>query len=156
MTAILPEHVPVITIDGPTASGKGTVAHRVAKALGWSVLDSGALYRLTALAALRRGVPADDEPAVARVAQALDVRFDGPHVYLDGAEASHDIRREEAGNFASRVAAFPGVRQALLELFLIQKAAYEVQYEAANRPAWLSIPIRGLLSIVGRKGGADG
>jgi len=115
MTAILPEHVPVITIDGPTASGKGTVAHRVAKALGWSVLDSGALYRLTALAALRRGVPADDEPAVARVAQALDVRFDGPHVYLDGAEASHDIRREEVGNFASRVAAFPGVRQALLE-----------------------------------------
>ena len=105
---------PVITIDGPTASGKGTVAHRVAKALGWAVLDSGALYRLTALAAINRGIAAHDEPAVARVAETLDVRFEGPHVYLEGADAGHDIRREEVGNFASRVAAFPGVRQALL------------------------------------------
>ena len=72
----------VITIDGPTASGKGTVAHRVAKALGWDVLDSGALYRLTALAAIKQGVAADDEAGVARVAETLDVRFDGPHVYL--------------------------------------------------------------------------
>ncbi|PND31813.1 cytidylate kinase [Achromobacter sp. HZ01] len=107
--------VPVITIDGPTASGKGTVAHRVAKALGWEVLDSGALYRLTALAAIERGLSADDEPAVARAAETLDVRFDGPHIYLEGREVGHDIRREEVGNFASRVAAFPGVRQALLE-----------------------------------------
>ncbi|WP_116521584.1 (d)CMP kinase [Achromobacter insuavis] len=106
---------PVITIDGPTASGKGTVAHRVAKALGWAVLDSGALYRLTALAAINRGVDAADEPAVARVAETLDVRFDGPHVYLEGADVGHEIRREAVGNFASRVAAFPGVRQALLE-----------------------------------------
>jgi len=105
---------PVITIDGPTASGKGTVAHRVAKALGWAVLDSGALYRLTALAAINRGIAAEDEPAVARVAETLDVRFEGPHVYLEGVDAGHDIRREEVGNFASRVAAFPGVRQALL------------------------------------------
>ena len=105
---------PVITIDGPTASGKGTVAHRVAKALGWDVLDSGALYRLTALAAMRQGVP----PRTAgggRVAETLDVRFDGPHVYLEGGDVGHEIRREEVGNFASRVAAFPGVRQALLE-----------------------------------------
>ncbi|MGE8641288.1 MAG: (d)CMP kinase, partial [Achromobacter sp.] len=105
----------VITIDGPTASGKGTVAHRVAKALGWDVLDSGALYRLTALAAIKQGVAADDEAGVARVAETLDVRFDGPHVYLEGADVGHDIRREEVGNFASRVAAFPGVRRALLE-----------------------------------------
>lgn len=105
----------VITIDGPTASGKGTVAHRVAKALGWAVLDSGALYRLTALAALKQGVPADDEAGVARVAETLDVQFDGPHVYLAGVDVGHDIRREEVGNFASRVAAFPGVRRALLE-----------------------------------------
>ena len=105
----------VITIDGPTASGKGTVAHRVAKALGWAVLDSGALYRLTALAALKQGVPADDEAGVARVAETLDVRFEGPHVYLAGVDVGHDIRREEVGNFASRVAAFPGVRRALLE-----------------------------------------
>lgn len=107
--------VSVITIDGPTASGKGTVAHRVAKALGWAVLDSGALYRLTALAALNRGLSAEDEPAVARVAETLDVRFEGPHVYLEGVDVGHEIRREEVGNFASRVAAFPGVRQALLE-----------------------------------------
>ncbi|AMG89580.1 MULTISPECIES: (d)CMP kinase [Bordetella] len=106
---------PVITIDGPTASGKGTIAHRVAKQLGWDVLDSGALYRLTALAALRRGLPATDEPAVAAVAQALDVRFDGPHVYLEGRDAGHEIRQEEVGNYASRIAAYPGVRQALLE-----------------------------------------
>ncbi|KGD97143.1 cytidylate kinase [Achromobacter sp. RTa] len=118
MTSISSENfsaVPVIAIDGPTASGKGTVAHRVAKALGWAVLDSGALYRLTALAALGRGLSADDEPGVAQVAERLDVRFDGPHVYLEGREVGHDIRREEVGNFASRVAAFPGVRQALLE-----------------------------------------
>ena len=107
--------VPVITIDGPTASGKGTVAHRVAKALGWAVLDSGALYRLTALAALNRGLSAEDEPGVARVAETLGVRFEGPHVYLEGVDVGHEIRREEVGNFASRVAAFPGVRQALLE-----------------------------------------
>lgn len=110
-----PSAVPVITIDGPTASGKGTVAHRVAKALGWAVLDSGALYRLTALAALNRGLSPEDEPAVARVAETLDVRFEGPHVYLEGVDVGHEIRREEVGNFASRVAAFPGVRQALLE-----------------------------------------
>ncbi len=118
MTSISPatsSTVPVITLDGPTASGKGTVAHRVAKALGWAVLDSGALYRLTALAALNRGLSPEDEPAVARVAETLDVRFEGPHVYLEGVDVGHDIRREEVGNFASRVAAFPGVRQALLE-----------------------------------------
>lgn len=106
---------PVITIDGPTASGKGTVAHRVAKALGWDVLDSGALYRLTALAALNRGLDAADEASVAQVAQTLDVRFEGPHVYLEGVDVGHEIRHEVVGNFASRVAAFPGVRQALLE-----------------------------------------
>ncbi|MGE8619043.1 MAG: (d)CMP kinase, partial [Achromobacter spanius] len=117
MTLISPTDSPaaVITIDGPTASGKGTVAHRVAKALGWAVLDSGALYRLTALAALKQGVSADDEAGVARVAETLDVQFDGPHVYLAGVDVGHDIRREEVGNFASRVAAFPGVRRALLE-----------------------------------------
>lgn len=107
--------VPVVTIDGPTASGKGTIAHRVAKALGFDVLDSGALYRLTALAAQKAGVAAEDEPEVARIAQTLDVRFDGPHVYLQGEDAGHDIRQEHVGNFASRIAAYPAVRQALLE-----------------------------------------
>ncbi|WP_454689436.1 (d)CMP kinase [Achromobacter aloeverae] len=108
------ELAPVITIDGPTASGKGTVAHGVARRLGFAVLDSGALYRLTALASLRRGIPPTDEQAVAAVAEALDVRFDGGHIYLEGHEAGHDIRQEQVGNFASQVAAFGSVRQALL------------------------------------------
>ncbi len=106
---------PVITIDGPTASGKGTIAHRVAKALGFSVLDSGVLYRLTALVALDGGVRSEDEAAVAGVAQALDVRFDGSHMYLNGVDVGHEIRQEHVGNYASRVAAYPAVRQALLE-----------------------------------------
>jgi cytidylate kinase len=107
--------VPVITIDGPTGSGKGTVAHRVAKFLGWDVLDSGALYRLTALAALKRGIDAQDEAAVAAVARGLEARFEAGRAYLDKEEVSHDIRKEEVGNFASRIAAFPSVRQALLD-----------------------------------------
>ncbi|MBV7482237.1 (d)CMP kinase [Bordetella sp. BOR01] len=107
--------VPVIAIDGPTASGKGTVAHRVAKSLGWAVLDSGALYRLTALAALNRSLAAEDEAGVARVACHLDVRFEGRHIYLEGAEVGEAIRQERVGNFASRIAAYPALRQALLE-----------------------------------------
>jgi cytidylate kinase len=110
-----PGPVPVIAIDGPTASGKGTVAHGVARRLGWAVLDSGALYRLTALAALDRGVAPDDEAGVAQVARGLAVRFEGPHIYLDGREVGYDIRQERVGNFASRVAAFGSVRQALLD-----------------------------------------
>lgn len=110
-----PPAAPVIAIDGPTASGKGTVAHGVARRLGWAVLDSGALYRLTALASLNRGLSPTDEAAVAQVAQHLDARFDGSHIYLDGHEAGHDIRQEKVGNFASQVAAFPPVRQALLQ-----------------------------------------
>lgn len=106
--------VPVITIDGPTASGKGTIAHRVALALGWSVLDSGALYRLSALVALRRGIAADDEPALARAAETLDVRFEGPCIYLEGDEVSAQIRQEQVGNLASRIAGYPALRQALL------------------------------------------
>jgi cytidylate kinase len=109
------DRVPVIAIDGPTASGKGTVAHGVARRLGWMVLDSGALYRLTALVALGRGCTPDDEAAVADVARGLAVRFEGAHIYLDGHEVSDDIRQERVGNFASRVAAFGSVRQALLD-----------------------------------------
>ncbi|MFJ1301450.1 (d)CMP kinase [Pseudomonadota bacterium AL_CKDN230030165-1A_HGKHYDSX7] len=106
---------PVITIDGPTASGKGTIAHRVAKALGFTVLDSGALYRLTALAARQAGIEPDDEAGVVAVAQNLDVRFEGPHMYLAGRDVGHDIRQEAVGNFASRIAGYPALRQALLE-----------------------------------------
>ncbi|KAA0911818.1 (d)CMP kinase [Pusillimonas sp. ANT_WB101] len=107
--------IPVIAIDGPTASGKGTIAHRVAQALGWSVLDSGALYRLTALALLQQDADAADENAVADIAQALDVRFDGDQVWLNGNDVAAEIRLEDVGNLASRIAAYPAVRQALLE-----------------------------------------
>ncbi|UYO92452.1 (d)CMP kinase [Pollutimonas sp. M17] len=107
--------IPVITIDGPTASGKGTIAHRVAQALGWAVLDSGALYRLTALAAQQKGVDVGDEAAVAGVALDLDVSFQGEQVLLDGQDVGALIRQESIGNLASRVAAYGPVRQALLE-----------------------------------------
>lgn len=107
--------VPVIAIDGPTASGKGTIAHRVAQALGWSVLDSGALYRLTALALQKQGVDPTDEHAVAKVAQALDVAFEDGQVWLNGHDVAAEIRQEQVGNLASRVAAYPSVRQALLD-----------------------------------------
>jgi cytidylate kinase len=107
--------VPVIAIDGPSASGKGTVAQRVAEALGFHFLDSGALYRLTALAAIKRKLSLDDEPALARVAQDLDVRFEGGEIYLDGDLATEAIRAEEVGNGASKIAAMPAVRAALLE-----------------------------------------
>jgi cytidylate kinase len=107
--------VPVIAIDGPTASGKGTVAHRVAQKLGWFVLDSGALYRLTALAVLEQQVDPGDEAAVAKVASALDVVFAGDRVLLGGRDVAPIIRQENVGNLASQIAALGLVRQALLE-----------------------------------------
>ncbi len=106
--------VPVIAIDGPSASGKGTVAARVAAALGFHLLDSGALYRLTALAARRAGVPLDDETALGRVASALDVRFGDGQVWLAADEVSDAMRSEAASVGASKVAVFEGVRSALL------------------------------------------
>lgn len=107
--------IPVITIDGPTASGKGTIAHRVAQALGWAVLDSGALYRLTALAAQQQGVDPEDQDAVARVASHLDVVFDAQSVFLGTQDVTEAIRQEDIGNLASRVAAYKPVRDALLQ-----------------------------------------
>ena len=107
--------VPVITIDGPTASGKGTVAQRVAQALGWTMLDSGALYRLTALACRDAGVATTDEQGAARIAAGLDVRFEDGKVFLKGAEVSDAIRAESIGVQASQVATLGAVRQALLE-----------------------------------------
>jgi len=106
--------VPVIAIDGPSASGKGTVAARVAAALGWHYLDSGALYRLTALAARRAGVAWDDEARVAAIASGLDVEFGENSIRLSGAEAGEAIRQEEISSGASQVAALPAVRAALL------------------------------------------
>ncbi len=105
---------PVIAIDGPTASGKGTLAARVAAALGWHYLDSGAIYRLLALAALKRGIALEDESALAGLALALEARFAGESVLLDGEDVSLELRREETGNAASRLAVLPAVRAALL------------------------------------------
>jgi cytidylate kinase len=110
--------IPVITIDGPTASGKGTVAHLVAERLGFHLLDSGALYRLTALAAVRRGVDLNDEHALAKTAEHLPARFVEGEIRLAGENVGQAIRAEEIGNLASRIAALPGVRQALFGLQL--------------------------------------
>ena len=110
--------IPVITIDGPTASGKGTLAAEVAARLGWHQLDSGLLYRAVALAAQRQGVAADDEPGLARVAAGLKLRFDGGRVLLDSHDVAPDLRHEAVGAMASRISAWPAVRGALLALQL--------------------------------------
>ena len=109
------QHIPVIAIDGPSASGKGTVAALVAKALGFHYLDSGAIYRVTAFAAQRAGVSLEDEQALAELAMGLDLRFDGVEVYLNGEAVGDAIRTEEAGRAASKIAAMPVLRAALLE-----------------------------------------
>jgi len=114
------EDVPVLTIDGPSGSGKGTVSRAVANALGWALLDSGALYRLVALAGQRAGLKLDDAAALARLAQDFDIRFGASErgdelVWLDGHDVTREIRTEAAGNDASKVAALPAVRAALLE-----------------------------------------
>jgi cytidylate kinase len=107
--------VPVIAVDGPAASGKGTVAAGVARALGFHLLDSGSLYRLVALKALREGVALDAADALADLAAGLDVRFADGTVTLDGDDVTAAIRTEEAGVAASRLAIHPAVRAALLE-----------------------------------------
>jgi cytidylate kinase len=104
--------VPVIAIDGPSASGKGTIAKRVAEALGFHYLESGALYRLVGLLALRQDLK--DEAAIAQAAQAMDVVFQGDEIVLEDEDVSAHIRHEAVGNRASEVARMPAVRQALL------------------------------------------
>ena len=111
-------HIPVITIDGPTASGKGTVAHKVADRLKFHYLDSGALYRLTALMAIRRDTPLSDEHALAKIAEHLPVHFDQGEIFLSHENVTQAIRAEAVGNMASKIAAFPTVRQALFALQL--------------------------------------
>jgi cytidylate kinase len=105
----------VIAIDGPAASGKGTIAEAVARALAFHYLDSGSLYRLVALKALRTGTALDDGPALARLAQALDVRFADGALLLDGVDAAAAIREEGGSAGASRVAVHGAVRQALID-----------------------------------------
>jgi len=112
--------IPVIAIDGPVGSGKGTIARKVARALGYHLLDSGALYRLTALSAAKQGVDLANIDAVARVARDLNVRFDSNPdgtelIWLDDEDVTLEIRKETTGEMASVVAVIPEVREALLE-----------------------------------------
>ena len=111
---------PVVTIDGPSGSGKGTVAQIIADRLGWHFLDSGALYRLVGLAAFRAGASLSDAPALVAIARDMDITFvprpgDIPAVLLDGAEAGEELRTEANGERASLVAIIPDVRAALLQ-----------------------------------------
>ena len=111
--------VPVVTIDGPSGSGKGTIGRLLAQRLDWHYLDSGVLYRLVAIAALRRHLDFRDAAALAAIAANLDVRFTpaaaGDRVYLEGVDVSPELRTERTGDGASKVAAIPEVRAALLE-----------------------------------------
>ncbi|MDP4030171.1 MAG: bifunctional 3-phosphoshikimate 1-carboxyvinyltransferase/cytidylate kinase [Gallionella sp.] len=107
--------VPVIAIDGPSASGKGTVAQRVAAKLGYHFLDSGALYRLLGLAAAQHGIALDAESQLADLAARIGIRFEGENIWLDGALVGDELRTEQSGAAASKVAALPRVRAALLD-----------------------------------------
>jgi 3-phosphoshikimate 1-carboxyvinyltransferase len=110
-----PDHrAPVVTVDGPAASGKGTIAAAAAAALGFHLLDSGALYRLVALVALEEGAGVDDESGLARLAATLDVRFEAGTVFIGGRDVGPALRSEACSAAASRVAVHPRVRQALL------------------------------------------
>ena len=113
-----PEHVPVLCIDGPTASGKGTVAAAVARQLGFGFLDSGALYRVTALATLQAGIAidADNEEQIAEIARTLPVRFEGASIWLGAQDVTQAIRSEEIGINASCISSLPQVRAALVDL----------------------------------------
>lgn len=113
------QQFPVIAIDGPSGAGKGTVCQLLAEKLGWHLLDSGAIYRVLATAALRQQIDLDDVDALVAQASRLDVKFkstpQGVSVILDGEEVSSQLRTEQMGNAASKIAAYPPVREALLQ-----------------------------------------
>ncbi|RUO65352.1 cytidylate kinase [Pseudidiomarina planktonica] len=114
------KHIPVITVDGPSGAGKGTVSRLLAEKLGWHLLDSGAIYRVLALAAIHHGFTPDDEESLVALATDLDVKFVAEeeksltHIILEGEDVTVTIRTEEVGNMASKVAALPRIREALL------------------------------------------
>jgi CMP/dCMP kinase len=114
------QSIPVITIDGPSGAGKGTVSRILADKLGWHLLDSGAIYRVLALAALHHDIPSDDEIGLIALASDLDVKFDVEeqknltHIILEGEDVTLSIRAEAVGNMASKIAALPRIREALL------------------------------------------
>ena len=108
--------VPVVTIDGPGGAGKGTVASAIAETKGWHLLDSGALYRIIAVAGLRQGIPLDDAVALAQLCPRLDIVFGAGSVKVSGDDFTDAIRTEDAGSSASIVAALPPVRDAILTL----------------------------------------
>jgi CMP/dCMP kinase len=118
--SVAPNSIPIVTIDGPSSSGKGTISRIVAARVGWNLLDSGALYRLVALGGIMRRLDPDDVEQHVAVARAMRVEFGSvasgeERVLLDGKEVTGKIRTEEAGAGASRVAAWPAVRAALME-----------------------------------------
>lgn len=120
-------NIPVITIDGPTASGKGTVARIVAEKLHFHYLDSGALYRLTALSVLRSNIKIEDKGQIASVASSLPCSFGDNRIFLAGEDVTDAIRKEEVGIMASKVAALPDVRKAL------GQSANQLQKSAGTR-----------------------
>src|SRR5690625_5278606 len=114
-TGPLQTPAPVIAIDGPTASGKGTVAMHIAQTLSWHMLDSGAIYRLAALAVLKAGVAAHELVQVREIARNLPIRFEQSRVFLEHEDVTLAIRHEDVGNLASELASDAGLRDALLE-----------------------------------------
>ncbi len=108
--------IPVIAIDGPGGSGKGTLARKVAENLNWHLLDSGALYRIVGCTCVRRGVDPNDEAAAAELAEKLTIRFEGERAFVDDDDITDEIRSEDGGTLASIVAAHPQVRKAVLNL----------------------------------------
>ncbi len=109
------KNVPVITIDGPGGSGKGTIAHRLARRLGWHCLDSGVLYRIVGVLGMRQGIALDDDAALAAFVSTLNIRFEAEHVWVNSEDMEQAVRSEEAGAAASAVGSLTGLRAALLQ-----------------------------------------
>ena len=141
----------VITIDGPSGVGKGTMATMLANTLGWHFLDSGAIYRLLALKVMRVGASGGSPSELAEMARNLDIYFKDGRTYLDNRDVTDDIRREEVGLMASKTSAFPEVRQALLE----RQRAFAERIVALARPRGAKVLYNGDVESA-RVWGCDG